>query len=66
MAQSCDKCTTFFVIDLTFYNFFEDIWPFAKELRILDDTMKLTYMMNSMNDKDGTHLESILYVETDM
>jgi len=44
MAQSCDKCTTFFVIDLLFYNFFEDVCPFVKEvkfrsgllLRILD------------------------------
>jgi len=67
MAQSCDKCTSFFVIDLPFYNFFEDVWPFVKEvnfrpgllLRILDDTVKLTYMMNSVNDKDYTQLESV-------
>jgi len=28
--------------------------------------VKLTYMMNSVNDKEYTQLESILYVETDM
>ena len=71
MAQSCDKCTAFFVIDLPFCNFFEDVWLFVKEanfgsgllLRNLDDTVKLIYMMNCMNDKDYTRLESILYVE---
>lgn len=73
-AQSCDKCITFFVTDLPLYNFFEDVWPFVKEvnfrsgllLRILENKVKLTYMMNSVNDKEYTQLESILYVETDM
>jgi len=74
MAQSCDKCTPFFAADLPFYNFFEDVWPFVREVNfrsgllliILDDTMKPTYMMNSVNDKDYTQLESILCIETNM
>jgi hypothetical protein len=35
MAQPSDKCTTFFVTDLFLCNFFDDVWPFMKEVNFI-------------------------------